>query len=125
MENEDGIWLTNITQKDIYLPDLGVRVKSMKSMNLLPDIMKGTIELADVEKSINNGFLFLNKGKIFYKFSKPNRLIPEKNTCGVSLKPIIRPQRSFIDCVEEQFEELNIVDEVMINDEIKEYEENK
>ena len=123
MEKEAGIWLTNITKKDIYLPDLNIRVKSMKSMNLLPMVMKGIIELSDIEKSINEGFLSKNKNKIFYRFNQPERLVPNRSNSGISTKPLIKLQRSFVNTVEEVYEELNIPEEAIINDEIKEYED--
>lgn len=123
MEKEAGIWLTNITKKDIYLPDLNIRVKSMKSMNLLPMIMQGKLEAYEIEKSINEGFLFKNKGKIFYRFNQPEKLVPDRSNSGLSNKPLIKLQRSFVNTTEEIYEELNIPEEAVINDEIKEYEE--
>lgn len=105
-----GIWLTNISNKDIYLPDLGIKVCSMTSINILSN--KPLYSVQDIEDSINKGSIAKNKNKIFVRFSKPEKLKPSRADDTISNQHIPDRARSTEKIVEQVYEELQITDDI-------------
>lgn len=106
-------WITNITNKDVSLSDLGVTIRAYSSINLL-DSKHYYITKEQIEKSIKLGSLFKRKNVISIRKIYPQI---EKKYIKIDKDAYIpNRQRSIFENKQETYEELNISDEDFAKD---------
>ncbi len=100
-------WVTNMTKRDILIGDLGARIPSMKTVDLLDD-WHSIYTLERVQKSLESGSLFARKKakQILVRQSAPGQKPPR--TLDVSNVSYPNRARSTIKFEEKVFEELEI-----------------
>lgn len=106
-----SIWITNISNKDIHISDLGLVIKSYSSIKLLNN---SRLPLAEEQilKSINSGVISKKKELIIGN-NTPNQIVVQKKE--ISTNTIPDRSRSLKEIKEEKYEELNLSDEEYIN----------
>jgi len=107
---EQDFWVTNISNRDITLHDLGVVVRAKTSINLL-NKRHYHLSLKELENSLNKGSLF-TKQKIVIKRKGPPTLNSLSFKMAVDYNAII-PTRthSVYEIKQEQYDELIVSDE--------------
>lgn len=106
-------WVTNISQKDVYLEDLGVRVRAMTSINLADYKHYPHLTWEILNKSEISGSLFKKQKSIKHRKVEPE--LPKKNYIELDTNAAIPTrQHSGLEIKEEQYDELNIVDDDVI-----------
>lgn len=113
MKNEEkSFWITNLSNTDIGLSDLGVTIKANTSINLLDSKHYPYITLDILQKSENSGSLYKKKNKIAHRKFPPNVIIKKIPFDIQSTIPT--RQRSIVEIKQEQYEELTITDDDLI-----------
>lgn len=98
MKRKD-FWITNITNKDLAVEDLGIRIRAMTSINLL-DLKHYKFSIEQLENSQNSGSLFKKRALISVRQVAPegNRpqnmekmdfYRPSQKRSGVIHKPVV------------------------------------
>ncbi|MCZ2224558.1 MAG: hypothetical protein LC122_13115 [Chitinophagales bacterium] len=64
------LWIVNITKQDHQISDLGIIVRSMKSINLLCKNLK--LDRYKIIESIEKGSICSKKGKLFIRYKNNN-----------------------------------------------------
>lgn len=108
MKRKD-FWITNITNKDLAVEDLGIRIRAFTSINLL-DSKHYHFNVEQLEKSQNNGSLFKKKEMICVR-----QIAPETNKVhNIKKNDFYRPsiKRSGIEHKPVVYDELIIPDDV-------------
>lgn len=107
---EFGFWVTNISNRDITLHDLGVVVRAKNSINLL-NPRHYHLTLAECEKSEKTGSIFQKKGAII-KRKGPPTINSLSFKMAIDHDAII-PDRthSIYEIKQEQYDELIVSDE--------------
>jgi len=106
---KESFWITNITKQDITLADLGIKVVSYSTINILNPKKYPYITKDSIKKSLVDGSLFKRQGKIIVREKPP---VVEKPQLITSETYLIKPKRSGVEIKEIKYEELNISDEV-------------
>lgn len=111
-----NFWITNISKKDINLYDLGVNVKSMTSINLL-DPKHYFLTESQIEKSLESGSLRQKLGNIIIRESAPK--LEKKKIAIDKYSAIPTRLRSLVEIEEEYYQELDINNDILEEEEIK------
>jgi hypothetical protein len=108
-QNKQSFWITNISQNNVSIGDLGLHIYAMRSINLL-DARHYSLTLEQIQKSAESGSLFQKRDKVVIR-----KVIPE---AASEISPPIQTdamfptrQRSLVDVEKITYEELDIKDE--------------
>lgn len=109
-QGETSFWITNISNKDVTLHDLGVTIRARTSINLL-NSRHYSLSLAQLQESLEKGSLFSRRNMVIKKKNPPtidslsfkmavdhNAIIPNRT-------------RSIYEIKQENYEELIVSDE--------------
>lgn len=108
-----SFWITNISNQDVALSDLGLTVRSFTSINLLDKKHYPYLNLKMIEVSEKTGSLFKKSTKVVHRKIAP---VVEKTLMAVDqISAIPTRQHSIIEVKEETYEELNIADDDIIS----------
>jgi hypothetical protein len=114
-ENQ-SLWITNISKLNVTLADLGITIKARSSVNLL-DKKHYKYTLDQIRKSIESGSIFKKRDKIYERKVPPVSI--KSNTPIV--KDVFIPSRakSVFVINEEKYNELDISDEQFAEENIE------
>ncbi len=117
-------WITNISNRDITLYDIGVPVRARTSINLL-DKKHYHISEEDLEKSLKTGDLFKKKKFVIKRMSPPT-LNSTSFKIAIDYNAII-PARtnSIYEIKQEKYDELIVTDEQFAEDNVETVEMDK
>jgi len=102
-------WITNISNKDISLEDLGLTIKAHRSINLL-DRRHYSLNTAQLTASAATGSLFKKRDKVVVRKIPPP--IERRKLLEVDREAVIPTRRRSTNKVEEvYYEELDISDD--------------
>lgn len=105
----DQFWVTNISNRDVSLSDLGLSIPAFKTVNLL-DKRHYNFSLEELELSEKSGSIFRKKSKI--KKRKVPPTIEKKQILEVDFNAVVPSRRRSIVKIEEvYYEELDISDD--------------
>ena len=108
-ENKEEFWVSNISDRNVSLSDLGLTIKTLHTVNLL-DSRHYYLTKEQLLKSQECGSLFKKKDKVVVRKVPPALRKPHLVT--IDLNAIVpSKQRSSIVILEKKYEELNITDE--------------
>lgn len=107
-------WVTNFSKRDVALSDLGITIKAMSSVNLLDAKHYPHITLAMLERSEVSGSMHKKRDKINHRKVPPESIPKERIQVDTQAVLPIRA-RSILEIKHEQYEELNIVDDDIVN----------
>jgi len=106
-------WISNISNIDVHLNDLGLIIKSRQHMNLL-DARYHSYTVEELIASAKNGSLFRKKDKVVIRKLPPvkEEKILEKDSTAWNPGIITpRPLRSAVKLEETYYEELDLTDD--------------
>jgi len=119
-KKEFAFWITNISNRNVTLRDLGLNIKKYSSVNLLSSHYHYTLE--QIEKSIKEGSIFNKKNIIKIRKIEPEPT--KKKIIEVSDQPKMSfKNRSNIIIEEIEYEELKISNEQYANEAADIFEE--
>lgn len=103
-------WITNISNRDVTLHDLGVTVRARTSINLL-NKRHYSLSIKDIEKSAKDGSLFSRKRMIIRRVTPPtiNSLSFKMAIDHTAIIPT--RTHSIYEIKQEQYDELIVSDE--------------
>lgn len=104
-------WITNISNRNITLPDLNVTIKAYSSINLL-DKKHYSYTIDELENSLTKGSIFKKRKIIFLRKNPPEMI--KANIPLSSETYIPSRERSVISIKETKYEELSMSDEEFI-----------
>jgi hypothetical protein len=108
-ENKEDFWITNITRKEVHLVDIGVRIKPMRSLNLL-DKRHYSITKEQLDKSATSGYLFTRKNDVVIRKVPP--LSEQTHTPLIDRDAVFQTrQRSSVELENIKYEELDVSDD--------------
>ena len=108
-----SFWITNISNQDVALGDLGLTIRSFTSINLLDSGHYPYLNLKMIKASEKSGSLFKKSKKVVHRKIPPDI---EKKTISIdTISTIPTRQHSIIEFKEETYEELNIPDDDIIS----------
>jgi hypothetical protein len=109
-------WVSNISDRNVSVRDLGLSIKSRSNVNLLND-RHYNLTLEQLENSAKDGSLFKKSDKLKVRMAVPEILVKSGPTVSNMPRFIAQNQLRTKIIVEEQvFEELNISDEKMADE---------
>lgn len=108
MEYKQVFWITNFSDRNVSLSDLGITIPAGKTVNLL-DTKHYSFTLSILEKSASSGSLF-NKKHLVAVRKVPPTSIPLPSAT-IAVHRIIPSLRSVVKHQEVNFDELKINDE--------------
>lgn len=110
---EKAFWITNISDRDISLSDLGVTIRAFTSINLMDSKHYPYITTAMLNQSEQAGSLFKRRDRVVHRKIAPMEVatrIPFNREAVIPDR-----QRSIVEVKQEQYEELNITDDDLIS----------
>ncbi len=106
--NSKDFWITNISDRDVLLADLGVNVKARSSINLL-DKKHYYYSEEMLEKSYTSGSLYKKRNRLFKRAVPP---VTFQNNIQMDSSAVIPSKtRSIFEIKEERIPELEFTDE--------------
>ena len=113
---DNAFWITNISNRDVALSDLGLTIRSMTSINLMDRKHYPHLTQEVLTKSEQSGSLFKKSDKVKHRRVPPPMIKQEWTPVDTS-SVIPTRQHSIVEIKQEQYEELNIVndDELISN----------
>lgn len=105
-----SFWITNLSNHDVALYDLGLTIRAWSSINLLDHKHYPHLTQAIAEKSEISGSIFKRRNTIIHRKVPPT----SNKTFSISIDQsavIPTRQHSIVEIKEEKYEELNIVEE--------------
>lgn len=113
---ENEFWVSNISDRNVTVRDLGISLRSRSNVNLL-DSKHYSFTLEQLKLSAESGSLFAKSDKLKVRQMAPEQLILPGPTLSKMPRFIAQnTARTGIVVEEQKFEELNISDEKMADE---------
>jgi hypothetical protein len=117
--DETEFWVNNISDKDVMLSDLRVKIPARRGLNLLSKHYSFTYE--QLKESMHSGSIHKKSAYIKVGQGPPQQAEPVQKT--LSKYPIITKKRSVVKIEEPKFDEFVFSDEQFAEDMSREFDE--
>jgi hypothetical protein len=103
-------WITNLSNRDVALYDLGLTIRAWSSINLLDAKHYPHLTKSIAEKSEQSGSIFKKRDKIIHRKVAP--ITNQQYSVSLDRSAVIPTrQHSIVEIKQEKYDELNIVEE--------------